>query len=311
MHKFMRFVRQNKKKIIKVALIVAFLFGCLQLLNYVAKSNENQIEIKSNDKSDIKNETNGAIVSDKSALSGGSVSTTEIKKVSSKIEEFVGYCNEHDVEKAYDMLSDSCKEELYPSQEYFEENYYNQLFEKGKKTYSIENWTGNTYIVKFKGDLLATGKSSDGFTYQDYITIDEKEKKLNINKYIGTEEINKSKTEDNIEITVISRAKYMDYEKYNIKIKNNTNGEILMDPVGSEASIYLKDTNDIKHKAINNEIIKEDLRVYEGHTNEITIKFDNPYISGRNIKTLTFSQIQTNYGKDFSGLNIKKISVNI
>ena len=183
MHKFMRFVRQNKKKIIKVALIVAFLFGCLQLLNYVAKSNENQIEIKSNNKSDIKNETNGAIVSDKSALSGGSVSTTEIKKVSSKIEEFVGYCNEHDVEKAYDMLSDSCKEELYPSQEYFEENYYNQVFEKGKKTYSIENWTGNTYIVKFKGDLLATGKSSDGFTYQDYITIDEKEKKLNINKY--------------------------------------------------------------------------------------------------------------------------------
>ena len=103
----------------------------------------------------------------------------------------------------------------------------------------------------------------------------------------------------------------MDYEKYNIKIKNNTNGEILMDPVGTEASIYLKDTNDIKHKAINNEIIKEDLRVYEGHTNEITIKFDNPYISGRNIKTLTFSQIQTNYGEDFSGLNIKKISVNI
>ena len=39
MHKFMRFVRQNKKKIIKVALIVAFLFGCLQLLNYVAKRN--------------------------------------------------------------------------------------------------------------------------------------------------------------------------------------------------------------------------------------------------------------------------------
>ena len=311
MHKFMRFVRQNKKNIIKVALIVAFLFGCLQLLNYVAKSNENQIEIKSNDKSDIKNETNGAIVSDKSAISGGSVSTTEIKKVSSKIEEFVGYCNEHDVEKAYDMLSDSCKEELYPSQEYFEENYYNQIFEKGKKTDSIENWTGNTYIVKFKGDLLATGKSSDGFKYQDYITIDEKEKKLNINKYIGTEEINKSKTEDNIEITVISRAKYMDYEKYNIKIKNNTNGEILMDPVGTEASIYLKDTNDIKHKAMNNEIIKEDLRVYEGHTNEITIKFDNPYISGRNIKTLTFSQIQTNYGEDFSGLNIKKISVNI
>ena len=309
MHKFMRFVRQNKKKIIKVALIVAFLFGCLQLLNYVAKSNENQIEIKSNNKSDIKNETNGAIVSDKSAISGGSVSTTEIKKVSSKIEEFVGYCNEHDVEKAYDMLSDSCKEELYPSQEYFEENYYNQIFEKGKKTYSIENWTGNTYIVKFKGDLLATGKSSDGFTYQDYITIDEKEKKLNINKYIGTEEINKSKTEDNIEITVISRAKYMDYEKYNIKIKkrgDNMNLEEL------EKSIDYKFSNiNLLKQAINNEIIKEDLRVYEGHTNEITIKFDNPYISGRNIKTLTFSQIQTNYGEDFSGLNIKKISVNI
>mgnify|MGYP001143497621 CR=1 FL=1 len=114
----------------------------------------------------------------------------------------------------------------------------------------------------------------------------------------------------NFEININEIYKYYLDEKI-IKIKNNTNGEILMDPVGSEASIYLKDTNDIKHKAINNEIIKEDLRVYEGHTNEITIKFDNPYISGRNIKTLTFSQIQTNYGEDFSGLNIKKISVNI
>ena len=45
----------------------------------------------------------------------------------------------------------------------------NQIFEKGKKNIFNRELDWKYIYSKIKGDLLATGKSSDGFTYQDYI----------------------------------------------------------------------------------------------------------------------------------------------
>ena len=311
MHNLMRFIRQNKKQIIKVALIVAFLILMLQLLNYFAA---NQTSDYSNSKSDIYNISNGTIISDKSAVSGGSISTSEINKVNNKIDEFVKYCNEHNTEEAYNMLSDSCKEELYPDVNDFNSNYYEPLFKEEKRNYSIENWTGNTYIVKFTGDLLATGKAANNSTYQDYITIVEEngQTKLNINKYIGREEINKKSSSDNIEAVVLYREKYMDYEVYKMQITNNTGSTILLDQLTKTDGIYLKDNNDTKHIAYSNEIIKDDLQIYNGHTNTIKIKFDNPYIVGRKIKSLCFSKIVLNYDvNNYGAYNTIKFSMNL
>lgn len=311
MHNLMRFIRQNRKQIIKVALIVAFLILMLQLLNYFAV---NQINDYSNSKSDIYNTSNGTIISDKSAVSGGSISTSEINKVNNKIDEFVKYCNEHNTEEAYNMLSDSCKEELYPDVNDFISNYYEPLFKEERRNYSIENWTGNTYIVKFTGDLLATGKSANNSTYQDYITILEEngQLKLNINKYIGREEINKKSSSDNIEAVVLYREKYMDYEVYKMQITNNTGSTILLDQLTKTDGIYLKDNNDTKHIAYSNEIIKDDLQIYNGHTNTIKIKFDNPYIVGRKIKSLCFSKIVLNYDvNNYGAYNTIKFSMNL
>lgn len=311
MHNLMRFIRQNKKQIIKVALIVAFLILMLQLLNYFAA---NQTSDYSNSKSDIYNTSNGTIISDKSAVSGGSISTSEINKVNNKIDEFVKYCNEHNTEEAYNMLSDSCKEELYPDVNDFISNYYEPLFKEERRNYSIENWTGNTYIVKFTGDLLATGKSANNSTYQDYITIVEEngQTKLNINKYIGREEINKKSSSDNIEAIVLYREKYMDYEVYKMQITNNTGSTILLDQLTKTDGIYLKDSNDTKHIVYSNEIIKDDLQIYNGHTNTIKIKFDNPYIVGRKIKSLCFSKIVLNYDvNNYAAYTTIKFSINL
>ena len=311
MHNLMRFIRQNKKQIIKVALIVAFFILMLQLLNYFAA---NQTSNDSNRKSDIYNTSNGTILSDKSAVSGGSISTSEINKVNSKIDEFVKYCNEHNTEEAYNILSDSCKEELYPEINDFISNYYEPLFKDEKRNYSIENWASNTYIVKFTGDLLATGKSANDSTYQDYITIIEEngQTKLNINKYIGREEINKKSSSDNIEAIVLYREKYMDYEVYKMQITNHTGSTILLDQLTKTDGIYLKDNNDTKHIAYSNEMIKDDLQIYNGHTNTIKIKFDNPYIVGRKIKSLCFSNVVLNYDViNYAAYNTIKFSMNL
>ena len=312
MHNFMRYIRQNRKKIIKVALIAAFLILILQLLNYFAGKETG--DNKRSNKSDIYTTSNGTIISDESAVSGGKISTSEIKKVGNKIEEFVKYCNEHNTEEAYNMLSDSCKEEVYPSLDSFISYYYEPLFTNGQRNYSIQNWTGDTYIVKFTEDLLATGKSASDSTYQDYITIEEEngETKLNINKYIGKEELNKTAQKDGIEITVLNRFKYMDYEEYELEITNTTENTILLDQLTETDNIYLTDTNDIRHTSYSNEIVKNDLLIYSKYTKNIKIKFDNPYIKGRKIKNLCFSKVEKNYNPDNNGIfGTTKISIKL
>ena len=312
MHKLMRCIRQNRKKIIKVALFVAFLIGLLQLLNSL--SGQSNKSSSKGTKNNIYNTSNGTIISDKSAVSGGSIATSEIKKVNNEIEEFVKYCNEKNTEEAYNMISKSCKEELYPNIDKFITYYYEPLFKDETRTYTIENWVNDTYMVRFTGDLLATGKSANDFTYQDYITIVEEngESKLNINKYIGREEIKKEYNSNNIRVVVLYREKYMDYEVYEIKVTNNTGDTILLDQLAETDNIYLKDNNETRHIAYSNEIIKDDLQIYNGHTSNIKIKFKNPYISKRKIKTLCFSKVILNYDVDnYGAYNTIKLSINL
>lgn len=269
MHNFLRYFRQNRKKIIRIAIFIAFLIILLQILDNFAKNNRNN-EVNTVSQN-IFEKTNGTIRSDRKMVTGGTVSETEINNVNSFIKDFVEKCNNGKAEEAYNMLTDNCKEVLYPSYEDFYNNYYKNLFENTKRTYSIENWANDIYIVRYTTDVLATGKTLENATYQDYITIvaQNGEKKLNINKYIGRVELNKTKDSDNIKAEVLYKDVFMDYEVYSMKITNNTNNTILMDSLLNADTIYLKDSKDIRHKAYQNELVKDDLKI-----NKRTHKYD-------------------------------------
>ncbi len=310
MHNIMRFIRKQRKKIILGVLILIAVIIAVNMLNYIGGIGYKSNHVKSN----IYNESNGTIKSESSAVTGGSVSKSEIKKVNNKIEEFVKFGNSKNIEEAYKLLSEDCKNELYSTIDDFRDYYFTQIFGGEEKKYTIENWLDNTYMVRFTEDLLATGKPVSNSSKLDYITIVEEngEKKLNINKFIGTQALNKSIEEDNIKTEVISRVKYMDYEKYNIKVTNNTGGDILLDQLLDTKKIYLKDTNNIKHYAYSNEIIKNDLIIYQKHSKNIQIKFDNPYIKDRTIKRLTFSEVVLNYDpQNYGNITMKNMSINI
>ena len=64
MHNIMRFIRQNKKQIIRIAVIAAFLFLILQILNYLTENNKN-INVNNNKEQSVYEKTNGTVVSDK------------------------------------------------------------------------------------------------------------------------------------------------------------------------------------------------------------------------------------------------------
>lgn len=313
MHNLLRYIRQNRKKIIKVAIIIAFLIIILQFFNYLTAFNKG-IELGTSNNSDIVKETNGTITSDRSAVSGGEVSTKEIKEVGNIINEFVDFCNSEKIEDAYNMLSDSCKEVIFPNIESFKEYYYEKIFNGKNRKYTLQNWSENIYIVKFTEDLLSTGKSASSESNTDYITIiDENgQKKLNINNFIGKEEINKENEEHNIKIKVLNKLKYMDYEIYEIEVTNNTQNTILLNSKHEEKGMYLKDNNDNRHYSYVNEIVDADMKVLSKYTKKIKIKFDNPYIAGRKINNICFGKIILNYWEENHGASFKtKVDVNL
>lgn len=286
MNKLIRFYNQNRKKILVIGLIIIFGIALLQLLNYFAKTQKDNLpENYSTDDVSV-------YQPDRSLVTGSIVPEKNFSKQSSLINNFMEYCNNGKIQEAYVLLSDDCKNILYPSLEEFKTKYYNIIFNQ-KRKYSIENWTGDIYRIDMTEDILATGKSNEGLVTQDYFTIvsQESELKLNISKLIKVEELNKEKKDSNLLVKVKKREVYMDYEVYDFEIKNVSNQKIELDSLENTDSIYITDNNNINYYSYSNELSKELFEIERGHINEISIRFSNPYIHDRKIESLTFSDV--------------------
>ena len=121
--------------------------------------------------------------------------------------------------------------------------------------------------------------------------------KLNINNYIARKQINKSKTINDITITVEYEDVYMDYAIYKIKAQNNTNNTILLDSKEQTNTVYLTGNNDTRYRAFMYEIDEVYLTIKPRVYREFDIKFNKIYSPNIQEKTITFSDIIKNVGE--------------
>lgn len=295
----------NRKKIWVAIGIIAALIAITQFFNFLVSRTNNDENNKTNIsneisiKEQIKNETNVDVESTTSPITGQTVSEKKLKEDSSIIGQFMEFCNSGNTQEAYNLLSENCKNNVFNTLEQFEQGYYQYVFGGETKIYTILNWEGNTYRVDIMENMLATGKSNNGYEKQDYITIEEtdNEKKLNINSYIGHREINK-KTEDNdndIIVEVLSKEIFKEYEEYKIRVKNNRNELIILDSMTYADSLYLEDSKEQKYPAYTHELTDPMLSLDSGATKELNIKFYNSYDTNKNIKHIVFSNILVLY----------------
>ena len=294
MHKLRRFWNQNKNQIIRTIAIIAFILIIIQLINYqVKKKNENSLSNIKQNTTEISNVVSNSLVSGQSAVTGKDVSQEQLKSATTVIEEFVSYCNQQDLENAYSLLTDECKQQMYTSLEVFRQAYYNNVFDGEKKNCTIENWFGDTYKVNIMEDILSTGKDNNGYSKQDYITIKKLngEYKLNINNYIGYTQINKTTTKEDISIEVVGKNTYKEYEEYTIKVTNKKEDTILLDNRSNSKTLYLEDGKGVQYSYYNHELTEPMLTVSSGQTKEITIKFYSSYVSTKKINNIVFSNI--------------------
>lgn len=312
MYKLIRIFNQNRKQIIKVILIIVFAFGILQLLNQLEKikrtSQLNNVSSEniSNNINNNKIETN-SLISDKSLISGGSISSSKLNEDKELIDLFMYYCNNKDIDKAYELISEECKSEMFPSLEDFDKYYYGKIFNGQEKNHTVENWINDIYTVRITDDILSTGKIEFNSTKQDYITV--KDKKLNLNNYIGNTQINKKTTKHDISITVKDVNTYMNYQVYNLVVENNSKNTILLDTNDDVNSIYILDNNDMKYYFYNNEFNENKTKIESGFTYNIQIKFMNTYNSQRKIKSLVFSKMILDYDENNNDFYIFKVDI--
>lgn len=297
MYNFISWYNQNRKKI-WITLITAFgIFFIVWRLIYMLTDN-NQTTIPQTTQEDISSNLNSiSLSSKKSAITGKE--TRISKQEITLIDSFVSYCNIGNLEEAYNLLTIECKQEMFPNINRFQEIYYKPIFGNGKRNTKIENWYGDIYIVDYNEDAISTGVYSTENNIRDYITISkdsENNIKLNINKYIGRTELNKTAQTDNLQIKVLRKDAYMDYEKYTFEMKNESGSEVLIADIYDDENVsYLVDKNNLKYHAVATELSKEKLTIQESQTKNLQIKYYTPFSSTKVIEYLSFPKIYLNY----------------
>lgn len=303
------FLHENKYKILAIIIAIVLIFGAIKLLNaFAKKSLEQKTQINENKV----NSTSPIYTPQETIISGSNISEEKQKTNKQVMENFISYCNNKEIEKAYSLLTDECKEMVFYSDiNNFANNYINRIYTT-PKTYSMQSWVtgiGYTYKVKILDDILSTGKVNESNVIEDYYTIveqDDGELKLNISGYIGRKNINKQSTNSNITIVAESKDVYKDYEIYNFKVQNATQNAVMLDSKEATDTVYLKNTNESKFIGYVYEVEDSRLVVNAGYTKTIKIRFNKVVSNKIEIKSVSFDDIITNYDNYKSTLNKKE-----
>ena len=300
MNKLLKLFYDNKKVIYRTIGIIVLTLIIIQILNQFTKAKvSKQIEeqknnIDSGNTTTIDN-SNYLINNNKN------VKTSTNNTIKNTLDLFVNYCNNGQVENAYSMLTDDCKNELFQTVEIFKTNYYDKVFNE-KKTYTMQAWdkTDNriVYQILFEGDILETGMS--GKKQEDFYTFIKQSDgsyKISINSYIYRQEFNGvNNTENGIGVKVIAKDVYRSYVIYEFQIFNNSDNSIMIDNDKITKTIYLIDDSNIKYSSIENSLItKGEIVLQPGSNRKYKVKFNKAYNSNVQETSLVLSNIVMNY----------------
>ena len=285
------FYRKNKEKIASFAKI----FGILILIGFALAHS-----ISNNSSNSEENSETALYTPDKTIISGDNIDKDTYKQEENLVKTFVEYCNNQQIQEAYNLLTNECKEKMYPNIETFRNNYYDVIFNQNREC-NLQSWVadGNyhTYKVTFIEDIMSTGNYENVEKFEDYITVATKsgEQKININSYIKTEEINKSTKTEDLEINVKNADVYMNSVKYFLEITNLTENDILLDTLKNK-NVRLVGTNDAEYALDDSNLFSSNLVIYKNSKDrKVELKFTKQYGSEVKGKSIEFKKIITNY----------------
>lgn len=286
------FYRKNKEKIAKFVKV----FGILILIGIALAHS-----IGNNSNKNENNSEATVYTPTKTIISGDNIDKETYKEEENLVKTFVEYCNNQQIQEAYNLLTNECKEKIYPNVEAFKNNYYDVIFNQNREC-NLQSWvaTGNydTYKVRFTEDIMSTGVYDGTEKYEDYITVvtKENEKKLNINGYVKTEEMDKTTKTDEVEAQALNVDTYINYVIYNVKIKNITEKDILLDSLSStNNNIKLIGSNNASYKLSSKNLSISRLKISPNENKNIELRFIKDYGSDVYGEAIQFGKFIKDY----------------
>ena len=320
MNNWIRKYNQNRRVIWTVIGIVAFFVIALQVIFGLIRETRDrqrqeqinniysqQQNTQNNYENSFNNETNTH--QDENNVNSNT-STLTTKQV---IQQFVDYCNNNQIEQAYNMLSSDCKEAVFPTIQNFQNNYVEKIFTTNRSVKIEDSMYGNSiYKITYSNDILANGGYQSENTFQDYCYITEEDNatRLSINQFIRTEMINKNTTGSSIYANVMQKQIYVDYEIYEIQITNQSDDTILLSTKQAD-NWEIIDDNDVTYSSNIDEIATERLIMQPQTTAIFNIRFNKIYNTERRINRLNISNVITDYEKYQRGEEVSTINLSI
>ena len=301
MRKLRLFYQNNKEKIWKILGISLLIFVLIRLANYYIKTNNDEM-VQNN----IITNNNISYNPSQSVISDSNISDKDTDENADILDNFVEYCNNGLIDEAYSLVSNACKEEMFNTVEDFYNNYYKDIFTE-KKSYDAEVWgTYNgvvTYRVKLLKDIMSAGKIQEEFI-EDYYSIvrEDGEKKLNLKNFVTKLELENSKSTEDIDINLISKKVYIDYEIIKFNVKNNSGKRVVLDTKEDTETIFIKDTNGVRYPWYGHEIANNLLEIESGQSRELEVKFNKIYNPNRKDNSINFEDI---YVEGEDGISIE------
>ena len=173
--------------------------------------------------------------------------------IESTIETFVQRCNNKEYEAAYNMLSDDCKAEVYPTLSSFQE-FVDAKF-KEKRAYSIQNYSnvGKQYIydVNLMEDLMATGLTGTEYYFDEekfVFTEDDDSLKLAIDGFVRKTDLNVFAEDENLKINIDSKNVFYDHETYKVTLTNRSEHPIVIADGSSNNEVVLNTGEDDRNE---------------------------------------------------------------
>lgn len=286
---------QNKRGLWTIIIVMVFSYVIIQavygLLRNIKEKKREELINQINENTQISSNSN---LENNTQDTNSEITTDTTRKNSKKlIEQFVKYCNNNQIEDAYGMISKDCKTALFPNINIFKNNYIKKIFNQNKTAKVEKEIYGNgIYKVTYMNNILQSGGKSDKQRIDYiYITDEDENKVLSLNKFLYIKKIGTESKNKRLNIEVIEKQIFIDYEIYTIKITNNTENEILIANQNDINNINLTDENDVKYSSYIDELATEILVVQQNGTKTINIKFNKTFNTDRKIKYMNFNVI--------------------
>lgn len=286
--KLIKWSKNHKKLLIALAILFVVI---VYIINSILKRNLNKI----NPPSTTYNPHQSVYDSEKT------VPENYKKPIEDLVSKYFNYCNNGEYENAYNLITEDCKNKLYPTLESFK-NYVDYVFQGKKKIYNIQNYSivDNKYIynIRILDDILATGTNDGYYYYEEKIVLIEEngQFKLSIGEYIEDKKMNIIAEDDNMVIEIQNVSVDYETETYTVRIRNKTDKYLVIADNTQKNEIVLdigeqtRRPTDMEYYSI---YAKPNQTIVE------TLKFNKFYDNGLTAQKLIFGSIRVLNEYDF------------